>query len=126
MVPTWPMTVSSMAKVTARPKRRYVMKHSLVRGRASMRCPARFPSAAAAKTFRRSLSAFRRIWTTVGPAAAARRRVPARMVEVRREVRPEWPFRLPGGGPDGVLRRRGGVRERLLHVGDDPAGGGGA
>jgi 3-methyladenine DNA glycosylase/8-oxoguanine DNA glycosylase len=43
------------------------------------------------------------------------------MVEVRVEVRPAWPFRLPGGGADGVLRRRGGVRERLLHVGDDPA-----
>ena len=39
------------------------------------------------------------------------------MVEVRREVRPVWPFRLPGGGPDGVMRRRrGGGIERLLHV----------
>jgi 3-methyladenine DNA glycosylase/8-oxoguanine DNA glycosylase len=39
------------------------------------------------------------------------------MVEVRREVRPVWPFRLPGGGPDGVMRRRrGGGLERLLHV----------
>jgi 3-methyladenine DNA glycosylase/8-oxoguanine DNA glycosylase len=38
------------------------------------------------------------------------------MVEVRREVRPVWPFRLPGGGADGVLRRRGGTIERLLHV----------
>jgi DNA-3-methyladenine glycosylase II len=39
------------------------------------------------------------------------------MVEVSREVRPPWPYRLPGGGPDGVLRRRreGGI-ERLLHV----------
>jgi 3-methyladenine DNA glycosylase/8-oxoguanine DNA glycosylase len=44
------------------------------------------------------------------------------MVEVRREVRPVWPFRLPGGGPDGVLRRRrdGGL-ERLLHVEGRPA-----
>ena len=44
------------------------------------------------------------------------------MVEVRREVRPAWPFRLPGGGPDGVLRRRreGGI-ERLLHVEGAPA-----
>jgi 3-methyladenine DNA glycosylase/8-oxoguanine DNA glycosylase len=40
------------------------------------------------------------------------------MVELRAEVRPPWPFRLPGGCPDGVLRRRGGVVERLLHVGD--------
>jgi 3-methyladenine DNA glycosylase/8-oxoguanine DNA glycosylase len=38
------------------------------------------------------------------------------MVEVRREVRPVWPFRLPGGGADGVLRRRGRTIERLLHV----------
>jgi 3-methyladenine DNA glycosylase/8-oxoguanine DNA glycosylase len=44
-----------------------------------------------------------------------------RMVEVRTEVRPAWPFRLPGGGADGVLRRRGGVRERLLHVEGAPA-----
>jgi 3-methyladenine DNA glycosylase/8-oxoguanine DNA glycosylase len=44
------------------------------------------------------------------------------MVEVRREVRPAWPLRLPGGGPDGVLRRRrsGGI-ERLLHVEGAPA-----
>jgi 3-methyladenine DNA glycosylase/8-oxoguanine DNA glycosylase len=38
------------------------------------------------------------------------------MVEVTREVRPVWPFRLPGGGVDGVLRRRGATIERLLHV----------
>jgi 3-methyladenine DNA glycosylase/8-oxoguanine DNA glycosylase len=39
------------------------------------------------------------------------------MIEVRREVRPAWPFRLPGGGTDGVLRRgRGGAIERLLHI----------
>ena len=44
------------------------------------------------------------------------------MVEVRRDVRPAWPVRLPGGGPDGVLRRRreGGI-ERLLHVEGVPA-----
>ena len=43
------------------------------------------------------------------------------MIEVRREIRPAWPFRLPGaGGMDGVARRRGGVYERLLHVDDDP------
>ena len=43
------------------------------------------------------------------------------MVEVRREVRPVWPFRLPGGGADGVLRRRGRAIERLLHVEDAQA-----
>ncbi|QEC50160.1 DNA-3-methyladenine glycosylase 2 family protein [Baekduia soli] len=44
-------------------------------------------------------------------------------VEVRREIRPPWPFRLRGGGGlDGVLRRRrGGVLERVLHVDDAPA-----
>jgi 3-methyladenine DNA glycosylase/8-oxoguanine DNA glycosylase len=39
------------------------------------------------------------------------------MIEVRREIRPAWPFRLPGaGGMDGVARKRNGVLERLLHV----------
>lgn len=39
------------------------------------------------------------------------------VVEVRREVTPRWPVRLPrAGGPDGVLRCRGGVLERYLHV----------
>jgi 3-methyladenine DNA glycosylase/8-oxoguanine DNA glycosylase len=42
------------------------------------------------------------------------------MVEVRERVRPRWAFRLPGGSPDGVLRRRGGVLERLVHVGEEP------
>ena len=44
------------------------------------------------------------------------------MVEVRREVRPVWPYRLPRGGPDGVMRRRrdGGL-ERLLHIDGTPA-----
>ena len=43
------------------------------------------------------------------------------MVEVRREVRPVWPLRLPGGGMDGVLRRDGAVRTRLMHVEDEAA-----
>jgi 3-methyladenine DNA glycosylase/8-oxoguanine DNA glycosylase len=44
------------------------------------------------------------------------------MIEVRAEVRPPWPYRLPrGGGMDGVLRVRGGVVHRLVHVGDEPA-----
>src|SRR5215218_2389779 len=44
------------------------------------------------------------------------------MVEVRREVRPVWPYRLPRAGADGVMRRRrdGGL-ERLLHVEGAPA-----
>jgi 3-methyladenine DNA glycosylase/8-oxoguanine DNA glycosylase len=41
--------------------------------------------------------------------------------EVRLEVQPPWPFRLPAhGGMDGVLRHRGGVLERLLHHGEEP------
>jgi len=36
-------------------------------------------------------------------------------VELREELRPAGPFRLPRAGMDGVLRRRGGVLERLLH-----------
>ena len=43
------------------------------------------------------------------------------MVEVRVEVVPRWPFRLPAhGGRDGVLRRRGGALERLLHLDGRP------
>jgi DNA-3-methyladenine glycosylase II len=42
-------------------------------------------------------------------------------VEVRREVTPRWPFRLPRrGGPDGVLRVRSGVVHRLLRVDGEP------
>jgi 3-methyladenine DNA glycosylase/8-oxoguanine DNA glycosylase len=42
-------------------------------------------------------------------------------VDVREEVRPAGPFRLtPRAGMDGVLRRRGGVLERLLHHGEQP------
>ena len=44
------------------------------------------------------------------------------MPEVRQTVRPRWVFRLPGGSaPDGVLRRRGRVLERLVHVDGEPA-----
>ncbi|HWI06894.1 MAG TPA: hypothetical protein VNT54_05210 [Solirubrobacteraceae bacterium] len=43
------------------------------------------------------------------------------MVEVRVEMVPRWTFRLPAhGGGDGVMRRRGGVLERLLHVDGRP------
>jgi 3-methyladenine DNA glycosylase/8-oxoguanine DNA glycosylase len=41
-------------------------------------------------------------------------------VEIRVEVAPRWPLRLPGGGADGVMRARGGVLERLLHVEEQP------
>jgi 3-methyladenine DNA glycosylase/8-oxoguanine DNA glycosylase len=44
-----------------------------------------------------------------------------RQVEQRLEVTPCGPFRLPlRGGMDGVLRRRGGVLERLLHSEGEP------
>ena len=44
------------------------------------------------------------------------------MPEVLSEVRPRWPFRLPGfGGRDAILRGGGGVLARLLHVEDRPA-----
>lgn len=43
------------------------------------------------------------------------------MVEARREVRPPWPFRLPGPGLDGVARRCDGRLERLVHVEGRPA-----
>jgi 3-methyladenine DNA glycosylase/8-oxoguanine DNA glycosylase len=43
-------------------------------------------------------------------------------VEVRVEVEPRWPVRLPGfGSRDGIVRCRGGVLERLLHLGEEPA-----
>lgn len=39
------------------------------------------------------------------------------MVELRVEVVPRWTFRLPShGGGDFVMRSRGGVLERLLHI----------
>ena len=74
--------------------------------------------------------------TDVSPEAGSRRpavvesRVAATMspeveshhsavVEV--DVVPVGPYRMPGGGMDGVLRNRDGVLERLLHVGGEPA-----
>jgi 3-methyladenine DNA glycosylase/8-oxoguanine DNA glycosylase len=44
--------------------------------------------------------------------AVAARRGP---VELRVEVKPAWPFRLRGGSPDGVFRRRGDGVQRLVH-----------
>jgi 3-methyladenine DNA glycosylase/8-oxoguanine DNA glycosylase len=41
--------------------------------------------------------------------------------ELRVQVTPAGPFRLPsGGGGDGLLRRHAGVLERLLHDGESP------
>lgn len=46
---------------------------------------------------------------------------PAGAVELRVEARPAGPFRLPRmTGADGLLRRRGGVLERLLHHREQP------
>lgn len=42
------------------------------------------------------------------------------MPTVRVELTPRWPLRLPPAGVDGVMRRREGVLERLLHVDDAP------
>jgi 3-methyladenine DNA glycosylase/8-oxoguanine DNA glycosylase len=45
----------------------------------------------------------------------------AGLVELREQVRPLWPFRLPlHGGADGVLRHRDGVLTRLLHHEGEP------
>jgi DNA-3-methyladenine glycosylase II len=42
-------------------------------------------------------------------------------LELRVELRPCWPFALPRhGGLDGLMRVRGGVVHRLLHLGDEP------
>ena len=45
--------------------------------------------------------------------------VPRPAHEVRLEVRPPWPFRLRGGSPDGIFRRRGDGVQRLIRVGDE-------
>jgi 3-methyladenine DNA glycosylase/8-oxoguanine DNA glycosylase len=42
--------------------------------------------------------------------------VTAATAELRLELQPRWPLRLPGAGADGVMRARGGVLERLLHI----------
>jgi DNA-3-methyladenine glycosylase II len=45
----------------------------------------------------------------------------ARDTSLEVEVRPPWPYRLPrGGGGDGVVRVRGGIVTRLLHVDGRP------
>jgi 3-methyladenine DNA glycosylase/8-oxoguanine DNA glycosylase len=40
--------------------------------------------------------------------------------ETRLELTPRSPLLLPGAGADGVLRRRGGLLERLLHIEGEP------
>jgi len=45
---------------------------------------------------------------------------PPATVELRAELVPRWPLRLPGSGADGVLRARGGVLERLLVIDGRP------
>jgi DNA-3-methyladenine glycosylase II len=42
------------------------------------------------------------------------------MHELRVEVTPRWPFRLPGGSADGLTRRRGASLQRLLHKQGNP------
>ena len=42
-------------------------------------------------------------------------------VVVECDVRPAGPYRLPGAGRDGVVRRRGHALRRLVHHGDEPA-----
>jgi DNA-3-methyladenine glycosylase II len=42
------------------------------------------------------------------------------MHELRVEVTPRWPFRLPGGSADGLTRRRGASLQRLLHKHGEP------
>jgi 3-methyladenine DNA glycosylase/8-oxoguanine DNA glycosylase len=43
------------------------------------------------------------------------------LIEVRLEVEPKWPFRLPRSvGLDFLTRVRGGVLHRLLHAGSEP------
>jgi 3-methyladenine DNA glycosylase/8-oxoguanine DNA glycosylase len=47
--------------------------------------------------------------------------LPVAGVDLRVEVRPRWPFRLPRRSRlDGLTRIRGGVLHRLLHAGDQP------
>jgi 3-methyladenine DNA glycosylase/8-oxoguanine DNA glycosylase len=51
------------------------------------------------------------------PSWQDRAMLPEGVIEVRREVRPGWMFRLPRrGGPDGLTRSRRGVLHRLLHA----------
>jgi DNA-3-methyladenine glycosylase II len=55
-----------------------------------------------------------------GAAPAGGGGTPAGGVELRVEVHPPWPFRLPGGSADFLLRRRGASLQRWLHIDDEP------
>lgn len=47
--------------------------------------------------------------------------LPSRRFDVRAEVAPRWPIRIPRhGGLDGLCQVRGGVLHRLLHAGAEP------
>jgi DNA-3-methyladenine glycosylase II len=55
------------------------------------------------------------------PAGATAARPPSAPRVLEERLLPRWPYRLRrGGGADGVMRSRGGVLERLLHVGASP------
>jgi 3-methyladenine DNA glycosylase/8-oxoguanine DNA glycosylase len=57
----------------------------------------------------------------VSGAQTARRACPGTLpVELRVELRPIAPYRLPRGGADGLMRMRGGVLHRLLHHEEEP------
>src|SRR5439155_203412 len=43
------------------------------------------------------------------------RRMPEEAADVELDVRPPGPYRLPPGGRDGILRRRGRALVRMLH-----------
>jgi 3-methyladenine DNA glycosylase/8-oxoguanine DNA glycosylase len=57
-----------------------------------------------------------RPWNQPSKVPAAAR--PAEALE--RSFPPPGPYRLPGAGRDGLLRRRDGVLHRLLHAGEEP------
>jgi 3-methyladenine DNA glycosylase/8-oxoguanine DNA glycosylase len=59
--------------------------------------------------------------TSVPVSRAPSSSAPRGLAELRVEVRPPWPFRLPlHSGADGVLRHRAGVLQRLLHHQGNP------
>lgn len=61
---------------------------------------------------------YRTSFRPAGAAAAAKSR--PWPLEERADLKPRSPLRLPRAGMDGVVRRRGTILERALHVGDEP------